>query len=238
MKGNPKNDIMNKEYLDFINECKNKNYKNLFTQKHHIIPKHMGGSDSIDNLIELSLDDHYKAHILLSECYNGKYKRENLASAIMIKGYLDNIEVLTEYQKSLIGDGNPNFGKKWDENKKKLASKRVKEYWSIQSNKEKIKKPKSDSSKMGKYDKNGQNNPFFGKTHSAETKQKLSKLKKGIKPINTLYIEIDGVIYYGLKDASVATGIKPTTIWHRIKSKNIKYIGYQSHASIKAPLSN
>lgn len=87
-------------------------------------------------------------------------------------------------------------------------------------------------------DRSGINNPFFGKTHSAETKQKLSELKKDIKPINTLYIEIDGVIYYGLKDASVATGIKPTTIWYRIKSKNIKYIGYQSHPSIKAPLSN
>ena len=44
--------------------------------KHHIIPKHMGGNNSNDNLIELSLDDHYTAHILLSECYGGKYKRE------------------------------------------------------------------------------------------------------------------------------------------------------------------
>jgi len=83
-----------------------------------------------------------------------------------------------------------------------------------------------------------QDNPFYGKTHSDETKQKLSKLRKGIKPSNTLYVEINGVIYNGLNDASIATGIKPATIWYRIKSKNIKYSGYQSHPMIKAPLSN
>ncbi len=229
---------MNKEYLDFIDECKNKNYENVITQKHHIIPKHMGGDNLDSNLIELSLDDHYTAHILLSECYDGKYKQENLASAIMIKGYLDNLDLIIEYQKTLNGTGNPNYGKKWDDEKRNEASKRVKKYWSIDSNKRKIQKPKSDSSKMGKYDKNGSSNPFYGKNHSDESKSKMSESRRGSKPSNTLYIEIDGIIYYGLSEASKATGIKPTTIWHRIKSKNDKYKDYQSHPKIKAPLSN
>jgi len=218
---------MNKEYLDFIEECKNKNYENVITQKHHIIPKHMGGNNSNDNLIELSLDDHYIAHILLSECYGGKYKRENLASAIMVKGYIDNSDILIEYQKSLSGSGNPNFGNKWDKIKRKEASERVKEYWSIDDNKRKIQKPKSDSSKMGKYNKNGTNNPFYGKSHSNEVREKLSELKRGNKPSNTLYVEIDRIVYHGLNEASIATGIKPTTIWHRIKSKNNKYTNYK-----------
>jgi hypothetical protein len=229
---------MNKKYLDFIEECKNKNYENVITQKHHIIPKHMGGDNSNDNLVELSLDDHYTAHILLSDCYDGKYKRENLAAAIMIKGYLDNLDLITEYQKSLNGNGNPNYGKSWNDAKRTEVSKRVKEYWSIDSNKIKIRKPKSDSSKMGKYDKNGSNNPFYGKKHSDDVKKKLSELKKGSKPNNTLYIEIEGNVYYGLSEASKASGIKATTIWHRIKSKNDKYKDYQSHPTIKAPLSN
>lgn len=225
---------MNKEYLDFINECKNKNYKNLVTQKHHIIPKHMGGTDSIDNLIELSLDDHYKAHILLSECYNGKYKRENLASAIMIKGYLDNIKVLTEYQNSLISDGNPNFGKKWDENKKKLTSKRVKEYWSIPSNKEKIKKPKADSSKMGKYDKNGINNPFYGKHHTNETKQKISESRLGkYNGEQNIPIIIDDIEYSSAGEASKVLNIPMVTIRWRVKSKNKKFENYKYKSTVK-----
>lgn len=36
---------------------------------HHIIPKHMGGSDDLSNLIELSIKDHAEAHRLLYEKY-------------------------------------------------------------------------------------------------------------------------------------------------------------------------
>lgn len=32
---------------------------------HHIIPKHMGGSNEPSNLVELSIDDHAEAHIKL-----------------------------------------------------------------------------------------------------------------------------------------------------------------------------
>lgn len=76
-------------------------------------------------------------------------------------------------------------------------------------------------------ERSGDNNPFYGKTHSDDVKQKLSELKKGNKPSNTLYIEIAGIVYYGLSEASKATGIKPTTIWHRINSKNEKYKNYK-----------
>ena len=35
--------------------------------KHHIIPKHMGGSDDSSNLIELTVEEHAEAHRLLYE---------------------------------------------------------------------------------------------------------------------------------------------------------------------------
>ena len=37
--------------------------------KHHIIPKHMGGSDSSDNLVELTVEEHANAHRVLYEQY-------------------------------------------------------------------------------------------------------------------------------------------------------------------------
>lgn len=40
--------------------------------KHHIIPKHMGGSDNSENIIELSIEEHAEAHRLLWEEYGKK----------------------------------------------------------------------------------------------------------------------------------------------------------------------
>jgi len=37
--------------------------------KHHIIPKHMGGSDEPSNLIEISVEEHAEAHRVLYEKY-------------------------------------------------------------------------------------------------------------------------------------------------------------------------
>ena len=36
---------------------------------HHIIPKHMGGNDEPENLIELSIEEHAEAHRVLYEKY-------------------------------------------------------------------------------------------------------------------------------------------------------------------------
>lgn len=38
--------------------------------KHHIIPKHAGGTDDPENIIELTIEEHAEAHRLLYEQYN------------------------------------------------------------------------------------------------------------------------------------------------------------------------
>jgi len=55
------------DYLTFIDECRSKDYSNLKTHRHHILPKSDGGSDDLDNLIELSIHDHYWAHVFYAE---------------------------------------------------------------------------------------------------------------------------------------------------------------------------
>ena len=76
-------------------------------------------------------------------------------------------------------------------------------------------------------DKTGEKNPFYGKCHSEEIKKKIGESRIGKKPSNTRKIEINEIVYAGLSDASTATGIKPTTIWHRIRSANKKYKLYK-----------
>ena len=60
----------------------------------------------------------------------------------------------------------------------------------------------------------------------------------GKKPTNMIQVVIDKIIYESLSEASRQTGIPSPTILWRIKSKNKKYENYQSHGTIKAPLSN
>lgn len=89
-----------------------------------------------------------------------------------------------------------------------------------------------------KYERNGADNPFFGRKHSEETKKKLSESRKGKKPTNMTQVIIDNIIYESLAEASRQTGIPSPTILWRIKSKNKKYENYKSHQDIKMPLSN
>lgn len=47
----------------------------MITHKHHIIPKHMGGSDDSSNLIELTIKEHAEAHRKLWEEHGSEYDR-------------------------------------------------------------------------------------------------------------------------------------------------------------------
>jgi hypothetical protein len=38
--------------------------------KHHIIPRHAGGTDDPSNLVELSIEEHAEAHRVLYEKYD------------------------------------------------------------------------------------------------------------------------------------------------------------------------
>ena len=51
--------------------------------KHHIIPKHMGGTDDPSNLIELTVEEHAESHRLLHEKYG---KKEDLCAYYMLSG--------------------------------------------------------------------------------------------------------------------------------------------------------
>jgi hypothetical protein len=45
-----------------------------YTEKHHIIPRCMGGTDDSDNIVELTAKEHYMSHRLLVEIYPDNLK--------------------------------------------------------------------------------------------------------------------------------------------------------------------
>jgi hypothetical protein len=42
-----------------------------YTEKHHILPRSLGGSDELGNLIDLTPEDHFFAHLMLAKIHGG-----------------------------------------------------------------------------------------------------------------------------------------------------------------------
>lgn len=73
-----------KLYFAFIEKYKNQEFeKGVYTEKHHIIPRHAGGGDSKDNLIILDYRQHTFAHRLLWKAYK---KPSDYMAWLMMKG--------------------------------------------------------------------------------------------------------------------------------------------------------
>jgi group I intron endonuclease len=77
------------------------------------------------------------------------------------------------------------------------------------------------------YERNGIDNPFFGKQHSEETKKKISEKRLGkYSGEQNIPIVIDDVEYRSAAEASKLLNIPMTTIRWRVLSKNPKYENY------------
>lgn len=130
-----------------------------YTETHHIIPKCVGGTNDYWNLVKLTAKEHFICHLLLCEIYpkNQKLKfalwnmcnvSRDYQERYKVSGILYEI-IRKEYSESVRGENNPRY-------KSKLTNET---------------KQKISNSRIGKY--GGDKNPFFGKTHTDETKNKL-----------------------------------------------------------------
>jgi hypothetical protein len=120
-----------------------------YTELHHIIPKCLGGSDTVDNLIELTAREHFICHWLLSKMVTEtkqKYQLWNAFSCMLYRErpgqerykvsskVFESIKIAGSKIKSerFKGENNPmfgkrgilspNFGKKWTEEHRRNAS--------------------------------------------------------------------------------------------------------------------
>jgi hypothetical protein len=100
-----------------------------FIEKHHIVPKCLGGTDTIDNLIALPIRAHFIAHALLHKAYPD---HSGLAHAFAMMG------VNNQYQKRVVSS-------KLYELSKAARSKALKGIARPEWVKEKLRKPKSNT---------------------------------------------------------------------------------------------
>lgn len=155
---------------------------------HHIVPKHLGGTDDASNLVKVTIQKHAELHKQLWEdlghwedelawkALSGQIGKEEIISIKIreggLKGARKSKSEETKRKMSLYHTGKKrsellkksisksHVGKKLSEETKKKISQTVK-----------LKgiKPPTGS---------GKDNPFFGKKHSEETKKRISEKKK------------------------------------------------------------
>ena len=141
------------------------------------------------------------------------------------------------FARNRTGARNSNYGNRWSPAQKEAARKWMLLHYeanpSVRKGKtlkeifgaEQAAKIRSKISRMASQ-RTGDKNPFYGKTHSADAKAKISKSNRGRIPTTVTRVSIDGIEYVSLTEASRSLGIPVPTIWHRTRSSNPKFASY------------
>lgn len=152
--------------------------KDCYVEKHHIIPRCMGGNNDKENLVNLTAKEHFIAHFLLYKIYRNSQMAFALFSMTRgknnkgMKTYFNSnsYSIAREiFIKNNQGKNNPRFGKKLSEEHKRIL---------IESNKN---RKRELGQKRSEETKRLISEKAKGRIMSEETKIKLSKIKSGNK---------------------------------------------------------
>lgn len=146
-----------KWYHNIINNAQLKSNHIGYHEKHHIIPKCLGGDNSPQNLVLLTAKEHFIVHLLLIKMVENSLKYKLVYAAWQL-------------------------GRSLRLKKERITSNQytyLKEELSISKTGVKRAPFSLSARKNMSISHLGENNHMFGKTHSDETKMKISQTKKG-----------------------------------------------------------
>lgn len=158
-------------YQKIVNKALKRNWsrkycrtQNIYVEKHHIIPKCLGGTDDIENLVLLTAKEHFICHKLLRKIYPNDKK---LSFAVW-----NMIHCVSEGQeRSCIASS-----KLYEKIRKDVSQ-------HISETRKGIPQPKIQGERNGMYGVHrfGESNPNYGKRLSDEAKKKISLANTGRK---------------------------------------------------------
>jgi len=134
-----------------------------YFENHHIVPKCKGGSNNKSNLVLLTSREHFLAHKLLWLIYRDRQMALAFHKMISNNKHQKRFFSSRDYEEAREAYRITNIGNTYGKALKGRISKT-----------RGIKRP--EHSKLMK----GENNPFYGKKHSDETKQKISNVRKNV----------------------------------------------------------
>lgn len=211
-----------------------------YYERHHIIPKSLGGRNIKENIALLTAKEHYICHILLIRIYKNdppaylsmlralnmmRVKGDHIKRDYNFSGRLyENIKNELYGMGGLcLGENHPCYGRKNSpatiDKMKIAAQKRC-------ANPKERKRLKDMALNRTPAHAEKIRKALTGRKVSEETKQRLSDSHLGNIPGNTKSVIIDEVFYQSCKAAGEALGVTQTTITNRIESNNEKFKNY------------
>ena len=197
-----------KKWYDMIVE--NAKHRKLegYKERHHIVPKCMGGSNRSENLVNLTAREHFVCHLLLTKFVSNTFYKKKMLNALgkfvqnssfqnrnltskqydiartaiskANRGRVYSAEVRQKISKGTKGRTPWNKGKTGLQTYPEKGKQKLQELYSGKSleerygeNKAKKVKEKISKTKMGK------SSGMLGKSHSDETRKKMSESMKG-----------------------------------------------------------
>jgi len=161
-----------KIYFNIIDIAKSRTIAG-YVEKHHIIPKSLGGDNSTNNLVKLTAREHFICHWLLSKMCQATTDRNKMIYALycMRRGSAKHQRYTTNITSRV-----------YEKLKGQFVVSEITRQKISHSNKGKLK-----STKYKVYMSNrmkGELNHFYGKTHTDSVKEKISKASKNRIPWN------------------------------------------------------
>lgn len=190
-----------KWYYSIINNAQNREI-NDYKESHHIIPKSLGGDNSIENLVNLSAREHFICHWLLTKMVNNEkhryqmwnafscmlYRENNKQERYKVTGRIfENIKKEDAKIKSIKfsgignlmygkkGEDHPAYGKHWsDEHRKNASLSHKGVVRTLESREKQSQKMKGRKQSLEHIsNRSGVNHPGYGKELNLERKEKI-----------------------------------------------------------------
>ncbi len=166
--------------------------------KHHIIPRHAGGTDDESNLVYLTVEEHAEAHRLLYEQYG---RKEDYLAWRGLAGLIGKDEMIREkmsLNSSRPGELNTFYGKKHsEETKRKISEKKkgqgkgVKRAPFTEEHRKNISKRRKE--RADKYTfKHPEHGEFFGTTGDLARTYNFSRASEAYKLVKGEYKSYKG----------------------------------------------
>ena len=170
-----------KWYCGIIETARNRKI-NEYTETHHILPRSLGGSDTSDNLVELTAREHFMCHWLLTKMHTGQARGKMINALYMMQG---RGPYQTRYKSKITSRIYKNLREEYatyisnlNKGRKQPPEEKARQIAAITGRK---RAPFSEEWKENLSKNHKSKNPDYNTAHSEETRKKMSEKAKGRK---------------------------------------------------------